>query len=77
MSANLEELEKQALALPAEERASLAESLLASLHTSHIAEVEAAWATEIDRRVTAYERGEATLVPVEEVFAKARRIIAS
>jgi len=43
MSANLEELEKQALALPAEERASLAESLLASLHTSHVADIEAAW----------------------------------
>lgn len=77
MSANLEELEKQARSLPAEERASLAESLLASLHTSHVAEVEAAWAAEIARRVTAYERGEATLVPAEEVFAKARRIIAS
>lgn len=77
MAANLEELEKQARSLPAEERASLAESLLESLHTSHVAEVEAAWAAEIKRRVTAYERGEATLVPAEEVFAKARRIIAS
>ena len=48
MSANLEELEKQARLLPAEERASLAESLLASLHTSHVAEVEAAWTAEIE-----------------------------
>lgn len=77
MAANLEELEKQARSLPAEERASLAESLLESLHTSRVAEVEAAWAAEIQRRVTAYERGEATLIPAEEAFAKARRIIAS
>lgn len=77
MSANLEELEKQARSLPAEERASLAESLLESLHTSHVAEVEAAWATEIERRVAAYACGEATLVPAEEVFAKASRIVAS
>jgi putative addiction module component (TIGR02574 family) len=77
MSANLKELEKQAQSLPAEERASLAESLLASLHTSHVAEVEAVWAVEIARRVTTYERGEATLVPAEEVFTKARQIVAS
>lgn len=77
MAANLDELEKQARSLPAEERASLAESLLQSLHTSHVAEVEAAWAAEIERRVAAYARGEAKTVPAEEVFAKARRIIAS
>lgn len=77
MSANPEELEKQARSLPAEERASLAESLLESLHASHVAEVEAAWATEIDQRVAAFARGEAKAVLAEEVFAKARRIIAS
>ncbi len=38
---------------------------------------EAAWTAEIERRVTAYERGEATLVPAAEVFAKAKRIAAS
>lgn len=38
---------------------------------------EAVWAAEIERRVTAYERGEATLIPAEEAFAKARRIITS
>jgi putative addiction module component (TIGR02574 family) len=77
MSANLVELEKQARSLPAEERASLAESLLESLHTSHVAEVEEAWATEIERRVAAYASGEAKMVPAEEVFTKARRIVAS
>jgi putative addiction module component (TIGR02574 family) len=77
MSANLKELETQARMLPAEERAGLAESLLESLHASHVAEVEAAWATEIERRVAAYARGEVKVVPAEEVFAKARRIIAS
>lgn len=77
MSATLKELEQQARSLSPEERASLAESLLESLQAGHIAEVEAAWAKEIERRVAAYERGDATLVPAEEVFAKARRIIAS
>jgi putative addiction module component (TIGR02574 family) len=37
-------------------------------------DVEAEWEAEIKRRVEAYERGETTLIPAEEVFAKARRI---
>ena len=37
-------------------------------------DVQAAWEAEIKRRIEAYERGEATLIPAEEVFAKARRI---
>ena len=77
MAADLREIERQARTLSADERASLAESLLESLRVSHVAEVEMAWAAEIERRVAAYERGEATLVPAEEVFAKARRLIAS
>ena len=77
MAANLKDLEQQARTLSAEERASLAESLLELLRVSHVAEVEAAWAAEIKRRVAAYERGDAKMVPAEEVFAKARRLIAS
>jgi hypothetical protein len=34
----------------------------------------AAWEAEIKRRVQVYERGEATLIPAEDVFAKARKI---
>jgi putative addiction module component (TIGR02574 family) len=63
--------------LSAEERAQLVDALLESLHDEKIAEVEAAWAVEIERRVSAYERGEAKLVPAEEVFAKARTITGS
>lgn len=54
-----------------------AQSLLASRHANHVAEVGVAWTAEIERRLTVYERGEATLVPADEVFAKASRIIAS
>ena len=68
------ELERNARLLSPEERARLADSLLESLRDSGIAEVEADWAVEIERRVGAYERGEAQLVPAEEVFAKARLI---
>lgn len=37
-------------------------------------EIEAEWEAEIKRRIDAYERGEARLIPAEDVFAKARKI---
>jgi Putative addiction module component len=37
-------------------------------------EVEAAWDTEILKRIGEYERGEATLSPAADVFAEARRL---
>lgn len=77
MSQTYVELEREARLLSAEERAQLVDTLLESLRDGKIAEVEAAWAVEIERRVSAYERGEAKLVPAEEVFAKARTITGS
>jgi putative addiction module component (TIGR02574 family) len=63
------ELADQAKSLPAEERSRLVDLLLESLHEPPIADVEAAWEKEIERRVAAYERGE-----VETFAAEARRI---
>jgi putative addiction module component (TIGR02574 family) len=71
------ELEREARLLSAEDRAQLVDALLESLRDAKIAEVEAAWAVEIEHRVAAYERGEAKLVPATEVFAKARAIAGS
>lgn len=70
----LKELEKQAKALTAEERARLAEVLLESLQDAPIAEIEAAWDREIEQRVAAYDRGELKTISAEEVFAEARRL---
>lgn len=71
---SLKQLEEQARELSAEERAKLAQSLLESLHVP-VAEVEASWAEEIDRRVAAFDRGELPAYPAEDVFAEARRIL--
>lgn len=73
MSASLKQIEDQARALSAEERAKLAESMLESLH-SPLADIEAAWAQEIEQRVAAFDRGEIPAYPAEDVFAEARRI---
>lgn len=74
MSQDYAEIEKSARLLSPEERARLAEAMTESLREAMPAEVEAAWEAEIRRRVDAYERGEATLIPAEDVFAKARKI---
>ena len=73
MSASLKQIEEQARALNAEERARLAESMLESLH-SPLADIEAAWAQEIEQHVAAFDRGEIPAYPAEDVFAEARRM---
>lgn len=71
MTANLKDIERQARTLAAEERAKLAESLLESLQ-SPLADIEAAWAREIEDRVAAFNRGEMPTYAAEDVFAEAR-----
>jgi putative addiction module component (TIGR02574 family) len=70
MSGQLEEVEAEALKLTPEERAHLADRLLASL--SKDAEVEDDWAIEVERRVADIENGRAHLVPAAEAIARAR-----
>lgn len=74
MAPDYAELERSARLLSPEERARLAEAMTESLRDAIPQDVEAEWEAEIKRRIDAYERGEATLIPAEEVFAKARRI---
>jgi putative addiction module component (TIGR02574 family) len=68
------ELVEQARALEPGERSRLVELLLESLQESPLAEIEAAWAQEVERRVAAYKRGEVETYAPEDVFAEARRI---
>lgn len=74
MSALLVELSKKAQTLTVEERAQLAQELLESVERDSDPEVQEAWEAEIASRIAKYERGEATLIPAEEVFAAARRL---
>jgi putative addiction module component (TIGR02574 family) len=73
MAASFKEIEQQARALAAEERAKLAETLLESLQTP-LSEIETAWAQEIEERVAAFDRGETQAYAAEDVFAEARRL---
>ena len=68
------ELAERGKALTPGDRSRLVDLLLESLHESPIAEIEAAWEKEIDRRLAEYDRGEVQAIDAKEVFAKARRI---
>ena len=61
------EILHEALGLPPEARAALADSLLGSLDTEVDSEAEQAWREEIERRAAALDEGRARLVPWEEV----------
>ena len=73
MGASFKEVEEQAQALTAEDRAKLAETLIESLHTP-LSEIEMVWAQEVEERVAAFDRGETQAYAAEDVFAEARRL---
>ena len=76
MKTLVEELSQKARTLSPEDRANLAEDLLASLEDGleSTEEVEAAWEHEIRRRVEEVKSGAAKLIPAEDVYAETRRI---
>jgi len=74
MSPRAQELLREALALPLKERADVAAQLLASLDEAAAvdpAEVEAAWAEEIERRARRVIAGETTGIPWDDVRRRA------
>jgi len=70
METQLEILESEALKLTLGERAALAQRLLASLDED--AEIEDAWATEIERRIAEVESGAVQVIPIAEALARVR-----
>lgn len=73
MTSRAQELLREALALPPEERADVAAELLASLDDTEadIADVEAAWAAEIEKRARRVLAGESPGIPWEDVRRRA------
>ncbi len=76
MTSRAQAVLREALALPVDQRADVAAELLASLDEtppSDQAEVEAAWAREIERRARRVMAGESAGEPWEEVRARVLR----
>lgn len=74
MTAILDTIEREALGLPAEARAFLADRLLSSLGGESMTEVDAAWVAEAERRYAEYKAGTRKPVSASEVFAQADRL---
>jgi len=70
MQTPLEILETEALRLTPSERAALAQRLLASLDED--AEIEEAWAAEVERRIADVESGAVQVIPIAEALARVR-----
>ena len=73
MPTQLEIIEAQALKLAANERARLADWLIASLFQDQ--QIEDAWAAEVERRIEQIESGRARLIPAADSIARARNAI--
>ncbi len=67
------ELSQRAKALAPEDRARLAEELLASLEGELEPDVDAAWDAELLKRISEVDSGAVKLLPADEVFARVRR----
>ncbi len=59
--------------LPPEERAQLADRLVASLFKDQ--NIEDAWSAEVERRIEEIESGRAKLIPAADSIARARAAI--
>jgi putative addiction module component (TIGR02574 family) len=70
MSQDLLELEQKAAQLSLDERAQLALFLLETLEPSEQGDIAEQWRIEAESRLSEIERGEASLVSVEDVFNK-------
>jgi len=70
MGNQLEMLEAEALKLTTGERAAFAQLLLASLDED--AEIEEAWAGEVERRIAEVENGTVQVIPIAEALAQVR-----
>jgi len=74
MTDPVSELASKGAALTPEDRSRLVDLLLVSLHEEPLADVEAAWDEEVERRLSAHERGETQSIDGEQVLAEARRL---
>ena len=74
-----DQIVQQALSLPAEDRAYVADLLEGSLPESSFCdpEIAAAWSQEIERRIQAYDRGETTAVDFDVALEQMHQALAA
>jgi len=72
MATTLEQLAEQAMALPSESRAKLADLLVESLDGDELGRIEQLWASEAKRRRDEVRSGTVKTIPGEEALRKVR-----
>lgn len=77
MSANLEQIEQEVLALPPKERARLVEKLWEGLGDTTCPELGEEWKAEIERRCREIDEGTAQMIPGEQVFREVHDLLQS
>jgi putative addiction module component (TIGR02574 family) len=72
MTRSTEEVILEAMSLPPDARAIVADRLLMSLDSPRRKEIDILWAEEVERRVRQIETGEVKPIPGEDVFKEIR-----
>lgn len=72
MTTDTRQILKEAMRLPANERASLADHLLSSLDQPD-EHIDALWRKEVEDRINAYQSGKLKAVSLDEVLSKYRK----
>ncbi len=73
MAMTVEQIAQEALALPSESRALLADKLVESLDTAALSSIDATWLAEAKRRRDEVRSGRAKTIPGDEALADVRR----
>lgn len=68
-------IEREALNLPASDRARLVQELLDSLVSLSLPEIENLWINEASRRLVEFDRGAVAATPADIVMQKARNLL--
>jgi putative addiction module component (TIGR02574 family) len=72
MSKSVAELEQEARHLPIQDRALLAQHLIASIDPGEDVDAEAVWLEEAEKRYQAFRQGKLAAKPVDQVFREAQ-----
>jgi putative addiction module component (TIGR02574 family) len=75
MSLTVEEITEEALGLPTEARALLAERLVESLDPANEGEIQKLWAAEAMRRLDDVRQGRVQTISGDEALARVRRAV--
>ena len=73
---NTETIRQEALSLPVQQRAELAEQLLSSLDALSETEIEQLWLREAARRADEIDQGVAKRIPADEARRQAQTLLA-